>query len=43
MESSAMGAGHESEYEDTTEKIKAQQEMGVRKVKGHPHKPSTRN
>lgn len=42
-ESSAEGAGKLSKYEDTTEAIKSQQEMGKRKIHGHPHKPGTRN
>ncbi len=42
-ESSAEGAGSEMDYEDTTEKIKAQQVMGVGKVKAHPMKPLNRN
>lgn len=41
-ESSAEGAGKLSHYEDTTETIKAQQEMGKRKVHGHPQKPGHR-
>lgn len=43
MESSAEGAGALMQYEDTTEKIKAQQEMGIRKAKGNAQKPSYRN
>lgn len=35
QESSAMGAGSLSQYEDTTEAIKKQQEMGINKIKGH--------
>lgn len=42
-ESSAVGAGSEMDYEDTTEKIKAQQVMGVGKIKAHPQKPLHRN
>ncbi len=42
-ESSAVGAGAEMDYEDTTEKIKAQQVMGVNKVKAHPQKALHRN
>jgi hypothetical protein len=42
-ESSAEGAGALMKYEDTTETIKSQQEMSVRQVKRHPHKPGTRN
>lgn len=42
-ESSADGFGALSHYEDTTETIKAQQEMNKKKVHGHPHKPGTRN
>lgn len=40
---SAEGAGALNDYEDTTEKIKAQQEMGVRKAKSHMQKPLHRN
>lgn len=36
---SADSAGSEMDYEDTTEKIKAQQEMGTTKIKSHPQKP----
>lgn len=42
-ESSAEGAGHESNYEDTTETIKAQQVAGVGKIKGRPLKANYRN
>lgn len=35
--------GHLSEYEDTTEKIREQQESGVRQVKKHSQKPLHRN
>jgi hypothetical protein len=42
-ESSAVGAGSEMDYEDTTEKVKAQQVAGVGKVKSHPMKPLHRN
>lgn len=42
-ESSAEGAGAVMSYEDTTEKIKSQQEMGISKAKSHPQKPSYRN
>jgi hypothetical protein len=42
-ESSAEGAGALMQYEDTTEKIKSQQEMGIRKAKGHDQRPSYRN
>lgn len=35
--------GHLSDYEDTTEKIEAQQEMAKRKAKGHDRKPMHRN
>lgn len=34
--------GHLASYEDTTEKIREQQELSVRKAKSHPHKPMTR-
>lgn len=40
---SAEGAGSELDYEDTTEKVKAQQELGASKVKAHPQKPLYRN
>lgn len=43
MESSAEGAGHLSQYEDTTETIKAQQVAGIGKAKSHPLKPGYRN
>ena len=43
MESSANGAGKLEKYEDTTEAIRSQQEAGERKIKGHAHKPGTRN
>jgi hypothetical protein len=42
-ESSAVGAGSLSKYEDTTETIKSQQEMGISKAKSHPMKPGYRN
>lgn len=42
-ESSAEGAGAVTEYEDTTAKIKAQQEMGISKAKAHKQKPLHRN
>ena len=42
-ESSAEGAGAEHEYEDTTEAIKKQQDMGKMKAKGHPLKSGYRN
>lgn len=41
--SSAEGAGAVGEYEDTTEKIKSQQEMGIKKAKSHPQKAGYRN
>lgn len=41
--SSAEGAGAMNEYEDTSEKIKSQQDMGIRKAEGHKQKPSYRN
>ncbi len=41
--SSAEGAGSEMDYEDTTEKVKAQQVEGVRQAKKHPMKPLYRN
>ncbi len=41
--SSAEGAGKESDYEDTSEKIKSQQEMGVSKAKSHQMKAGYRN
>jgi hypothetical protein len=42
-ESSAEGAGSVAKYEDTTEMIKSQQEMGKKKIQGHPMKPGYRN
>jgi hypothetical protein len=42
-EASAEGAGSEMDYEDTTEKIRAQQVMGVNKIKARPEKPLYRN
>jgi hypothetical protein len=42
-EMSAEGAGAVNEYEDTTEKIKAQQDMGIRKAEAHKQKPLYRN
>ena len=42
-ERSAEGAGAVSKYEDTTEEIHAQQEMGIRKAEGHKQKPLHRN
>lgn len=41
--SSAEGAGKEMDYEDTSEKIKSQQEMGVAKAKAHQMKAGYRN
>lgn len=38
-ESSDGHEGHISNYEDTTEQIRSQQEMGVKKAKGHAQKP----
>lgn len=42
-ESSAEGAGSLAHYEDTTETIRAQQEMSKKKIHSHPHKAGTRN
>ena len=42
-ESSAEGAGAVMMYEDTTEAIRAQQEMAKKKVHGHAAKPQNRN
>lgn len=42
-ESSAEGAGAVSKYEDTTETIKSQQQMGIGKIKSHPMKSGHRN
>ena len=41
-ESSASSAGEVTKYEDTTEAIKAQQNAGVSKIKGHPMKSGFR-
>lgn len=43
MESSATGAGKISDYPDTTEAIKRDQEHGVSKIHGKPMKPGFRN
>ena len=42
-ESSEEGAGKLNRYEDTTEEIKSQQAMGVRKAKSHDQKAGHRN
>lgn len=42
-ESSAEGAGHLGEYEDTTEAIKGNQMTAEKKIKAHPAKPGYRN
>ena len=42
-ESSAEGAGSEMDYEDTTEKVRAQQVEGVKQIKSKPMKPLYRN
>jgi hypothetical protein len=42
-ESSAEGAGALHHYEDTTETIKSQQNMGISKAKSHAHKTGYRN
>jgi hypothetical protein len=39
MEHSAMSGGELTHYEDTTEKIREQQDMSVKKAKGHAQKP----
>jgi hypothetical protein len=41
-ESSATGSGKLGMYEDTTQAIKSQQEMSVRKTNSHAHKAGTR-
>ncbi len=43
QESSSVGAGALNNYEDTTEKIKSQQEMGISKAKSHAQKSGYRN
>ena len=43
VESSAEGAGALSHYEDTTETLKSQQEMGKKKINSHPQKAGYRN
>lgn len=43
MESTAGDAGGLSKYEDTTEAIKKQQDMGASKAKAHPMKDGYRN
>ncbi len=40
---SAVGAGGEMDYEDTTEEIKQQQDKGISKIKSQPMKPNYRN
>jgi hypothetical protein len=42
MESSAGGEGELSEYWDTTEKLKEQQEMAQKKIRSHPMKQGYR-
>ena len=42
-EHSAVGAGGLSHYEDTTETIKSQQDMSIKKVHSHPQKAGYRN
>lgn len=42
-ESEASSFGSLNHYEDTTEKIKEQQNMNTKKVHGHPQKPGHRN
>lgn len=42
QETSAEGAGAVAKYEDTTETIKAQQEMGIREAKARPLKANHR-
>jgi hypothetical protein len=39
----SKGAGELSRYEDTEERIRAQQDMGVRKIKGHDQPSDERN
>ena len=41
-ESSAEGAGHADQYEDTTEDIKAAQEHNKKKVESHKNNPMKR-
>jgi len=43
LEEMVPGAGALMDYEDTAEKIHAQQEKGVSKIKSHPTKPGFRN
>ncbi len=43
MESSAVGAGSEMDYEDSSAKIKAQQEGNISQAKKNPMKPLHRN
>lgn len=42
-QSDADGMGDLMNYEDTEEKVRAQQELGVKKQKGHPQRPMYRN
>jgi len=41
--SDSDGMGEQMNYEDTEEKIRATQELGVRKQKGHQQRPLHRN
>lgn len=41
-ESSAEGEGSLMHYEDTSEQIKKQQEIGNQKIRSHPMKPNYR-
>jgi hypothetical protein len=43
QEHSSSTFGALNHYEDTTEKIKSQQDMNTRKVHGHPQKAGHRN
>lgn len=43
METSAEGAGHLSDYPDTTEMIERDQKMGITKAESHKIKPGYRN
>lgn len=42
-EADADGMGELMNYEDSAEKIRGQQELGVRKQKGHPQRAMYRN
>lgn len=42
-DSSAMGAGGLTKYEDTSETIKSQQDMAISKIRSNPTKPGVKH